>query len=290
MGFGVVRTLTHPDHWRFRTSLHSASDVSRSRRSTHGGLSWLTDWRRFRLRSLLASTCSVLAETLSLLPGVPDPLRVTGFGFTLTRITSHSSRTRFAGRLNSGVGPLGSASLAVWVSAAATFRRKPRAPDFRAAPSLPFGSWGQAAGWRTCAPQRFSRPCSGQACRRAGLAYSSGKQAVGFIAGGPTIHSSRRHFVARLNSGVRPQWVKVRCGSCLGKSTCCLPVGSGYRSSLSSVSASSRLRSWRHGCHARFALGFGYSARPASSGKPRPYGCGIICFRYVVQNRQRRPG
>ena len=65
--------------------------------------SWLTDWRRFRLRSLLASTCSVLAEALSVLPGLPTPLRAAGFGFTLARITVRSSRTRFAGRLNSGV-------------------------------------------------------------------------------------------------------------------------------------------------------------------------------------------
>jgi len=36
-------------------------------------------------------------------PGFPDPLRLADFGFTLARITIHSSRTRFAGRLNSGV-------------------------------------------------------------------------------------------------------------------------------------------------------------------------------------------
>ena len=65
--------------------------------------SWLTDWRRSRLRSLLASTCSVLAEASSVPPAPPDPLRVAGFGFTLARITSRPSRTRFAGRLNSGV-------------------------------------------------------------------------------------------------------------------------------------------------------------------------------------------
>ena len=69
--------------------------------------SWLTDLRRFRLRLLLASTCPVLAEALSVLPALPDPLRVTGFGFTLARITVRPSRTRFAGRLNSGVSRLG---------------------------------------------------------------------------------------------------------------------------------------------------------------------------------------
>ena len=36
-------------------------------------------------------------------PGLPTPLRATGFGFTLARITVRPSRTRFAGRLNSGV-------------------------------------------------------------------------------------------------------------------------------------------------------------------------------------------
>ncbi len=36
-------------------------------------------------------------------PCSPDPLRVAGFGFTLARITVRPSRTRFAGRLNSGV-------------------------------------------------------------------------------------------------------------------------------------------------------------------------------------------
>ena len=38
-------------------------------------------------------------------PHSAHPLRAAGFGFTLARITSHSSRTRFAGRLNSGVRP-----------------------------------------------------------------------------------------------------------------------------------------------------------------------------------------
>ena len=38
-----------------------------------------------------------------MLPGLPTPLRATGFGFTLARITVRPSRTRFAGRLNSGV-------------------------------------------------------------------------------------------------------------------------------------------------------------------------------------------
>ena len=36
-------------------------------------------------------------------PWSRNPLRVAGFGFTLARITVRSSRTRFAGRLNSGV-------------------------------------------------------------------------------------------------------------------------------------------------------------------------------------------
>ena len=60
---------------------------------------------------LLASTCSVLTEASSAPPVFPDPLRAAGFGFTLARITVRSSRTRFAGRLNSGDMPhLGGAS------------------------------------------------------------------------------------------------------------------------------------------------------------------------------------
>ena len=66
---------------------------------------WLTGWRRLRLRPLLASTYSELADRYSVLPGHPVPLRAAGFGFTLARITSRPSRTRFAGRLNSGVRP-----------------------------------------------------------------------------------------------------------------------------------------------------------------------------------------
>ena len=38
-------------------------------------------------------------------PRSPAPLQASGFGFTLARITSRPSRTRFAGRLNSGVSP-----------------------------------------------------------------------------------------------------------------------------------------------------------------------------------------
>ena len=38
-------------------------------------------------------------------PWLPGPLRATDFGFTLARITVRPSRTRFAGRLNSGVRP-----------------------------------------------------------------------------------------------------------------------------------------------------------------------------------------
>src|SRR3990167_6200493 len=67
--------------------------------------SWLTDWRRCWLRPLLASTCSVPSDALSVLPTLPTPLRAAGFGFTLARITVRPSRTRFAGRLNSGVRP-----------------------------------------------------------------------------------------------------------------------------------------------------------------------------------------
>ncbi len=47
-----------------------------------------------------------------MLPVLPLPLQASGFGFTLARITSRPSRTRFAGRLNSGVRPL--KSKAVW--------------------------------------------------------------------------------------------------------------------------------------------------------------------------------
>jgi len=36
-GFGVGHTLTHSDHFSFRTSLHSVSDSSRSRRSEKDG-------------------------------------------------------------------------------------------------------------------------------------------------------------------------------------------------------------------------------------------------------------
>ena len=61
---------------------------------------------------MLASTCSVPSDALSVLPTLPDPLRAAGFGFTLARITVRPSRTRFAGRLNSGVRPL--KSKAVW--------------------------------------------------------------------------------------------------------------------------------------------------------------------------------
>ena len=62
-----------------------------------------------------------------------------------------------------------------------------------------------------------------------------------------------------------------------------MPVGSGHCSSPLPASASFRLRPWRHVCRTRFAFGFGGSARPASSGKPRPAGCGIIGLRWVVQ-------
>ncbi len=51
----------------------------------------------------MASTRAVLTDALSVFPGLPRPLRAAGFGFTLARITVRSSRTRFAGRLNSGV-------------------------------------------------------------------------------------------------------------------------------------------------------------------------------------------
>ena len=98
-----------------------------------------------------------------------------------------------------------------------------------------------------------------------------------------TIHSSRRRFATRLNSGVRPQWVQVGGGSGLGKSTGRFPVGSGHRSSPFSVSASSRLRPWPQVHHTWFAFGFGGSALPASPGKPRLAGCGIIGLRLVVQ-------
>ena len=52
----------------------------------------------------------MLAEALSVLPDLPTPLRAAGFGFTLARITVRPSRTRFAGRLNSGVRPQEQAS------------------------------------------------------------------------------------------------------------------------------------------------------------------------------------
>ena len=54
---------------------------------------------------MLASTCPELADRSSVLPVLPLPLQASGFGFTLARITSRPSRTRFAGRLNSGVRP-----------------------------------------------------------------------------------------------------------------------------------------------------------------------------------------
>ena len=43
------------------------------------------------------------SDALPVLPSFPRPLQAAGFGFTLARITVRSSRTRFAGRLNSGV-------------------------------------------------------------------------------------------------------------------------------------------------------------------------------------------
>ena len=43
------------------------------------------------------------SDALSVPPTLPVPLRAAGFGFTLGRITVRPSRTRFAGRLNSGV-------------------------------------------------------------------------------------------------------------------------------------------------------------------------------------------
>ena len=46
-----------------------------------------------------------LADRSSVLPVLPLPLQASGFGFTLARITSRPSRTRFAGRLNAGVRP-----------------------------------------------------------------------------------------------------------------------------------------------------------------------------------------
>ena len=104
-----------------------------------------------------------------------------------------------------------------------------------------------------------------------------------------TTHPSRRRSAARLNSGVRPQWGKVRGGSCSGKSTGGFPVSSGQRSSLFSVSVSSRLRPWHHVCRTRFALGFGNSARPALPGKPQSCDCGIIGLRYGGQSRQQWP-
>ena len=72
-------------------------------------------------------------------------------------------------------------------------------------------------------------------------------------------------------------------GSCFGRSTGGFPVGSGHPSSLPSLSASLWLRPWHHVCRTRFAFGFGYSARPALSGKPHLTGCGIIGLRYVVK-------
>ena len=64
----------------------------------------------FGLAALSASVFAgldlpVLADRSSVLPALPDPLRGAGFGFTLARITVRPSRTRFAGRLNSGVRP-----------------------------------------------------------------------------------------------------------------------------------------------------------------------------------------
>ena len=46
---------------------------------------------------------------------------------------------------------------------------------------------------------------------------------------GLTIHSSRRRFAARLNSGVRPRWITFGGGSCFGRFTGRSPVGTGYR-------------------------------------------------------------
>ncbi len=53
------------------------------------------------------------------------------------QLTIHSSRRRFAARLNSGVGPRGQAFVAVWVSAAVVCRGKLRAPASCAALSVP---------------------------------------------------------------------------------------------------------------------------------------------------------
>jgi len=102
-----------------------------------------------------------------------------------------------------------------------------------------------------------------------------------------TVQSSGRQnryaVLAPLTSSVRPQWGKVGGGSCFSKSTGRFPVGSGHRSLPLPASASLRLRPWHQVRRTRFAFGFGGSALPASPGKPRLAGCGIIGLRLVVQ-------
>jgi len=100
---------------------------------------------------------------------------------------------------------------------------------------------------------------------------------------GLTIHSSRRRFAARLNSGVRPQWVKLGGGSCFGSFPTVCPSAPG---AAFHCFRHRQIRSFGLGlsvlCTRRFAS-FGDSARQGLSGKPRLAGCGIIGLRCVFQ-------
>ena len=98
-----------------------------------------------------------------------------------------------------------------------------------------------------------------------------------------TTHSSRRRSAARLNSGVRPQWIKLGGGSCFGSFPTVCPSAPG---AAFHCSRHRQIRGFGLGlsvlCTRRFAS-FGDSARPGLPGKPRLAGCGIIGLRCVFQ-------
>ena len=179
-----------------------------------------SDGRRCWLRPLLASTCSVPSDALSVLPTLPAPLRAAGFGFTLARITVRPSRTRFAGRLNSGVRRRRKqCSYLKKNSASSHFsRRCLQAPRFapyvvrRAARPVGACYWWLGHGpprlcwccfcWSSGAPRSQALPAV-QVRPRVALHFYQATGAHDPVrAERLTVHSSRTRFAGRLNSGV----------------------------------------------------------------------------------------
>ena len=153
---------------------------------------------------------------------------------SVSLLTIHSSRSRFAARLNSGVRPL----------RAMLPQLRPAARRRNAPPALPSASWRSAPTSfnGSCLPQRRRAHVASRGSRHAStlvrrsvssqLSCCALVRLVCRLAQAPacnrlpcarapacpgllllcalTIHSSRRRFAARLNSGVRCHWKVCR--------------------------------------------------------------------------------